>query len=255
MSGAKVGGEKSTIRTVSLVIPCFNESGNAEVLVSRAIEATKAAEQLDIIFVDNGSKDDTYEKLESFVSGKERLKLVRVEDNVGYGHGIKHGLQFSTGEVVGWTHADMQTDPFDAVRAIEGFPPRPRLFISKGSRFGRPISDRMFTFGMSVFESLLFRQQLKDINAQPTLFSREILDEVLEGPDDFSLDLFTLIVANKKGLAEYRFPVKFGPRFSGESKWNTSQSARIRFIRRTINFSLSLAKRRWPDADRAAQGK
>jgi hypothetical protein len=105
---------------------------------------------------------------------------------------------------------------------------------------------------MSVFESLLFRQQLKDINAQPTLFSREILDEILEGPDDFSLDLFALIVANKKGLTEYRFPVKFGPRFSGESKWNTSQSARIRFIRRTISFSFSLAKRRWLDADRPA---
>jgi glycosyltransferase involved in cell wall biosynthesis len=255
MSGTSVSSEKSATRTISLVIPCYNESGNAEVLISRAIEATKAAEQLDIIFVDNGSKDDTYEKLEALIAGKERLKLVQVEKNVGYGHGIKHGLKFSTGEVVGWTHADMQTDPFDAVRAIEGFPPRSKLFISKGARFGRPISDRIFTFGMSVFESLLFRQRLRDINAQPTLFSREILDVVLEGPDDFSLDLFTLIVANKKGLTEYRFPVKFGPRFSGESKWNTSQSARIRFIRRTISFSLSLAKRRWPDADRPAQGK
>lgn len=247
-------GEESTIRTVSLVIPCFNESGNAEVLVSRAIEAIKAADQLDITFVDNGSTDDTYVKLEKLISGNERLKLVRVENNVGYGNGIKHGLQFSKGEVVGWTHADMQTDPFDAVRAIEWFPPRPNLFVTKGTRFGRPVSDRIFTFGMSVFESLLFRQELKDINAQPTLFSREILDLVLEGPDDFSLDLFTLIVANDKGLTEHRFPVKFGARFSGESKWNTSQSARIRFIRRTIAFSLSLAKRRWLDANSPAQG-
>jgi len=249
-----VSGEQST-RKVSLVIPCYNESGNAEVLISRALEATKAAKQLEIIFVDNGSKDDTYKKLESLISGTERLRLVRVENNVGYGHGIKYGLQFSTGEIVGWTHADMQTDPFDAVRAMEIFPPRSEKFIIKGTRFGRPLSDRIFTFGMSVFESVLFRQKLQDINAQPTLFSREILDEVLNGPDDFSLDLFTLIVANKKGLPEYRFPVKFGPRFSGESKWNTSQSARIRFIRRTIDFSLSLAKRRWPDADRPAQSK
>ena len=127
-----MSSEKSATRTVSLVIPCYNESGNAEVLVSRAIEATKAAEQLDIIFVDNGSNDDTYKKLEALIAGKERLKLVQVEKNVGYGHGIKHGLKFSTGEVVGWTHADMQTDPLDTLRGLKISEEHGLNFFSKG---------------------------------------------------------------------------------------------------------------------------
>jgi hypothetical protein len=65
----------------------------------------------------------------------------------------------------------------------------------------------------------------------------------LEGPDDFSLDLFALVKASESRYTQIRFPVSFGPRFSGSSKWNTSATARFHFIRRTIAFSLALARR------------
>lgn len=242
-------------RSTTLVIPCFNEAGNAEQLVARAKLAIEASPGLDIVFVDNGSTDSTFELLSALVENIDRLSLFRVGKNIGYGNGIKHGLKFATGEVVGWTHADLQTDPYDAVRAIANYPEEDVGFLIKGARTGRPLSDKLFTFGMSLFETVLFRQKLWDINAQPTLFSREILTIVLEGPDDFSLDLFALIAAKKSGFAERRFPVNFGPRFSGESKWNTSQSARLRFIKRTIDFSLKLTKRGWPNADYSTPGK
>jgi polyisoprenyl-phosphate glycosyltransferase len=245
----------NALPSTSLIIPCFNEAGNAEQLVGRAKLAIEAAPNLDVVFVDNGSSDGTYELIKKLTENIDRLSLHSVERNIGYGNGIKHGLSFAKGEVVGWTHADLQTDPFDAVRAMESFPKDQRLFLIKGARSGRPLSDKFFTFGMSLFETVLFRQKLWDINAQPTMFSRRILPIILEGPDDFSLDLFALIAAKKNGFLELRFPVHFGPRFSGESKWNTSQSARMRFIRRTIEFSLNLAKRRWPNADSSTQGK
>ena len=109
-------------RTVSLVIPCFNEAGNAEQLVARAKAATQAASNLEVIFVDNGSSDETFRKIEPLVLGHQRLSLLRVDKNIGYGHGIKFGLLHAKGEVAGWTHADLQTDPFDAVRAMDHFP-------------------------------------------------------------------------------------------------------------------------------------
>ena len=242
-------------RSTTLVIPCFNEAGNAEQLVTRAKLAIEESPSLDIVFVDNGSTDGTFELINALVENIERLSLCRVEKNIGYGNGIKHGLKFAKGAVVGWTHADLQTDPLDAVRAIANYPKEDVRFLIKGARSGRPLSDKLFTFGMSLFETVLFRQKLWDINAQPTLFSRELLPIIQEGPDDFSLDLFALIAAKKNGFAELRFRVHFGPRFSGESKWNTSQSARLRFIKRTIDFSLKLAKRRWSNADNSTPGK
>lgn len=255
MNGPRVLAKTSFGKAVSLVIPCYNESGNVEQLVARAKQATNAAENLEVLFIDNGSRDGTFEKIASSISGEPKLSLYRIEKNIGYGNGIKFGLRLAKGEVIGWTHADLQTDPIDAVRAMRYLPDSSTKFLIKGARNGRPLSDTLFTLGMSLFETLLFRQKLSDINAQPTLFSRELLPVILEGPDDFSLDLFALIASKKLGFRELRFPVKFGPRFSGESKWNTSQSARIRFIKRTIEFSLKLSKRGWPDADSAAQGK
>ena len=255
VNGPRVQTDTPSEKTVSLVIPCFNEAGNVEQLVARAKLATDAAGGLDVIFVDNGSSDGTFEKIASSIAGDRQLSLHRIEKNTGYGNGIKFGLRFAKGEVAGWTHADLQADPLDAVRAMRFFPDSSTKFLIKGARRGRPLSDRLFTFGMSLFETMLFRQRLSDINAQPTLFSRELLQVILEGPDDFSLDLFALIASKKLGFRELRFPVKFGPRFSGNSKWNTSQSARIRFIRRTIEFSIKLSRRGWPDAGSAAQSK
>ena len=93
---------------------------------------------------------------------------------------------------------------------------------------------------MSLFESIIFRTKLNDINAQPTLFSRELLKEVMEGPDDYSLDLYAYVAAKRFRMKVLRFPVTFGPRFAGESKWNTSARERWKFIIRTLAFSFRL---------------
>ena len=124
--------------STSLVIPCFNEAGNAKQLVGRAKFAIEAAPNLDVVFVDNGSSDGTYDLIKGLTENIDRLSLHRVEKNIGYGNGIKYGLSFAQGEIVGWTHADLQTDPFDAVKAMESFPKDQRLFLIKGARSGRP---------------------------------------------------------------------------------------------------------------------
>ena len=48
-------------------------------------------------------------------------RSIRVEINQGYGYGILQGLKEAKGTVIGWTHADMQTDPLDALRAFKLF--------------------------------------------------------------------------------------------------------------------------------------
>jgi hypothetical protein len=100
----------------------------------------------------------------------------------------------------------------------------------------------VFTLGMSVFETMLLRTPLNDINAQPTMFSRRFFESWVEPPHDFSLDLYAYYTARKAGLEIRRFPVRFGDRAHGVSHWNVNWKAKWKFIRRTVDYSLRLVK-------------
>ena len=232
--------------TFSLVIPCYNEErGLAELVRRCAFVASEGGGE--VILVDNGSGDGTAALLTELLgpagsaAGRGVVRWVSVPINKGYGYGIRAGLNEAVAPIVGWTHADLQTDPADALRALEGFASdRPTLV--KGLRFGRGFADRFFTVGMSVFESILLFAPLNDINAQPTMFTRDLLDEWETPPDDFSLDLYAFYIARRSGFAIKRFPVIFAPRRWGSSSWNTDFTAKRKFIRRTVDFSLRLRR-------------
>jgi glycosyltransferase involved in cell wall biosynthesis len=225
----------------SLVVPCYNEARSLPELVLRA-RFTAEAGNGEVILVDNGSTDDTPQVLARLLSAEDdRVRSIRVEPNEGYGWGITSGLAVARGPIVGWTHADLQTDPADALRAVAALEGVARGMV-KGRRFGRPVADRVFTAGMSVFETVLLRRRLNDINAQPTMFSRELLDEWGTPPKDFSLDLFAMYTAAERGYQIRRIPVVFAPRRFGTSSWNVDLAAKRKFIKRTVDFSLALRK-------------
>lgn len=242
-SRAVVSSAAESRAELSLIIPCYNEIGNLAPLLERC-ESLLGRCSAEVILVDNGSSDGTWDFLRKACSLNPGLRPVRVDVNQGYGAGIKTGLAAAGGHVVGWTHADLQTDPCDAVIGLDLFreaPDSESTFV-KGERHGRPLTDRVFTLGMSLFETLLFRTRLRDINAQPTLFSRAFLREMNGAPDDFSLDLFALYRASVTGMDIQRFPVRFGARAFGESHWNTGVKARAGFVRRTVEYSLDLRR-------------
>ena len=235
-------GDSRDIRLrLSLVIPCYNEEGNLGQLFKKAEELVSREPNSECIFVNNGSTDNSRISLNNLAASNSRIQVVHVPVNMGYGHGIKKGLEVARGELVGWTHADLQTDPLDALRALNHIGTDSRPVFIKGRRTSRPAADRFFTAGMSLFESLLFGMLLRDINAQPTLFSRPLLSEIQKGPDDFSLDLFALVASRKNDYRQIRITVRYGPRYSGSSKWNTSMTERLKFIKRTVKFSLDLS--------------
>jgi hypothetical protein len=75
------------------------------------------------------------------------------------------------------------------------------------------------------------------------MFSRGFFESWENPPHDFSLDLYVYFTARAQGLAVYRFPVEFGERAHGVSHWNVNWAAKVKFIRRTIDFSFELKKR------------
>lgn len=226
----------------SLVIPCFNEAPNLPLLLPRCAKVADPG-NVEVILVDNGSTDDTPTLLNELLPHHPGCRSVRVDVNQGYGFGILAGLRAANGNILGWTHADMQTDPRDVLLGLELFDQYGTNIYVKGRRYGRPISDVAFTVGMGVFETLLLGRVMWDINAQPNMFSRSFFDSWESPPSDFSLDLYAYYRALKRGMPVHRFPVRFGERAHGISHWNVNWAAKRKFIRRTIDFSLQLKRR------------
>jgi glycosyltransferase involved in cell wall biosynthesis len=223
----------------SLIIPCYNEAKNIPTLLDRCQQLTSRSD-LEVVLVDNGSTDDTPVVLQALLPLYLSCRSIRIEQNQGYGFGILSGLNVATGDILGWTHADLQTDPQDLLFGIEFFEKNGINCFVKGSRIGRPLADTIFTMGMSFFETLLLAKPLWDINAQPTMFSRIFFETWHEPPNDFSLDLFAYYQARALGLKVFRFPVMFGERVYGMSHWNVDWISKWKFILRTIDYSFKL---------------
>ena len=226
----------------SVVIPCYNEAENVPLILNRFQEVLADRDDIEVVLVNNGSTDNSHDVLETLVPKYTFARVVNVEVNQGYGYGILKGLESAKGDFLGWTHADMQTDPNDVLKAwtlIKKEGENANVYL-KGLRKGRSIFDLFFTIGMSFFETLYLRVPLWDINAQPNMFSRLFYEKWANPPHDFSLDLYAMYMAKKEKVKIVRFPVFFPKRIHGESKWNTGLGAKCKFIKRTLAFSSKL---------------
>ena len=230
------------MKNISIVLPCYNECENIPKIFKKFSEIIGNREDIEIVFVDNGSTDNTEIVLEKLINQYKFARSIKVDFNRGYGYGIFKGLQECNGNFIGWTHADLQTNPNDFLKffeILESFKNEKNLFV-KGNRVNRNFKDAFFSNGMSFFETILFQSPMWEINAQPTMFSRKLLDYFLDPPNDFSFDLYSYYLAIKKKYNIIRFDVKFGKRIHGKSKWNIDWTSKYRLIRRTIIYSLRL---------------
>jgi polyisoprenyl-phosphate glycosyltransferase len=227
----------------SLVIPCYNESGNICRLVALLDDDFSAAD-CEILLVENGSTDGSLDILLAETAGMDQVRVMKVPINKGYGYGIRQGLAAAKGDILAWTHADLQASPKDLLEGIKLFQNSEdptRLFV-KGQRYGRSFRDVLFTWGMTLFESLLLRQWMADINAQPTIFHRQFLQSWENPPDDLTLDLYAFHLASKNKFLIRRFPVFFGPRSYGKGQ-NESLASKIRNSWKTMAYSMELRRR------------
>lgn len=232
------------IKTLSIIVPCYNESKNIPLLLERFQTAFASRADVEVVLVNNGSTDSSAAVLKELVPNYPFATVAHVEVNQGYGFGILSGLRAAQGTFIGWTHADLQTDPGDVLKALDILEQHqhPEQMYVKGRRRGRPLFDEVFTAGMGVFETLYLHAPLWDINAQPNIFHRSFFESWNNPPHDFSLDLYALYMAHKQKKEIIRFDVLFPERIHGESSWNTGLKAKWKFIKRTLQFSVSLKK-------------
>lgn len=223
---------------LTIVIPCYNEEKNIPLILQRFSTVINQY-PIELLLVNNGSLDGTQTVLDELIPHFDFAKTLLVPENQGYGYGILQGLKSIKTPYLGWTHADMQTDPADLIKAYQLLGKDTYI---KGQRKGRSVFDQFFTIGMSIYESLYLGRGLWDINAQPNLFTKDFFESWENPPYDFSLDLYAYFQAKKMGYIIKRFNVLFPKRIHGTSSWNTGLMSKIQFIKRTLDFSKRLKK-------------
>jgi len=228
---------------LSIVIPCYNEEKNLKIILEKLLEIHGKFLDIEIVLIDNGSTDSTARTLSKLKDQfKHFIRFIRIDENIGYGHGIMKGVQKASGEVIAWTHADLQTDPADVLEAYKIFVEHPNYpkCILKGRRIGRNPLDTLFTAGMSIISTLLLREKMSDINAQPKMFHRDFLEKLTESPRDFSLDLYFLFQARLHSYPILEYSVHFGKRLYGDSKGGGTLKGKCKLMLRTLKYILKL---------------
>src|SRR4051812_47209173 len=96
----------------SIVVPLFNEEQNVRPLYSRIVMAMEGLDDLfQIIFIDDGSRDATYEAVSEICQRDSRVVLIRLRKNFGQTAALKAGFDFARGEVIISMDGDLQHDP------------------------------------------------------------------------------------------------------------------------------------------------
>lgn len=225
----------------SVIVPCYNEAGNIGPLV-HALDKYSCRYDVEMILVENGSKDHTRQILEKTCKRKDKFKIIYIDENKGYGYGLLKGMESAAGDYIGWIHADLQVPPkeiFRFIHFIEKQGTEEKYFL-KGIRRGREAWDTLFTAGMTVFETAVFQKYLYDIGAVPVLFHRDLLATFHNPPYGFSIELYTYYQAKKHGLKMKRYPVTLKKRRKGESSWNKGLSSKIKLSRQIMGDSIKI---------------
>lgn len=229
-------------KDLSIVIPCYNESKNIPIILKefKRLKNLKFKKiNFEVIIVNNNSKDNTEKVLNKLIPKYSFLKST-FEKEPGYGSAILSGLKKSKGEILCWTHGDLQTpikDIFKGYQLIKKSKNEKTSFI-KGKRKNRRFGETFFTFFMSIFSTAVTFKYLHDINGQPTIFHKDFLDEIQESPKDYMLDFYFYLKAKKLNFEIIRYPVYFLKRKYGKSKWKINFLSKVKFIKRNIKYIL-----------------
>ncbi len=232
---------------LSIVIPCFNEEDGIDRLRKElwpVIAGLARSRQVELIFVDDGSRDTTFEKLRKAFGDVDLAGVsVRIERhgrNRGLGAAIRTGFGVATGDVVLTTDSDATygfgeipplldrlTAGIDIVTASPYHPdggvenvPAFRLFLSRGS---------------SILYRVLVDRRIHTYTALFRCYRRRVIDEISFASDGFLAGTELMVKAMRRGFTVAEHPAVLHSRVAGVSKAKV-----LRTIAAHLRFQLSV---------------
>lgn len=211
---------------VSIIIPLFNEEENVAPLCNALTDALlNFTHPYEVIFVDDGSTDDTLDKLTSVTADNTHFKVLSFKRNVGQTPAMMAGIDHAMGDVIVPMDGDLQNDPNDIAELIE------KLDEGYGVVSGWR-KNRRDAFWTRVLPSRIANAiiswvsgvHLKDYGCTLKAYRRDVLEDFrLYG----EMHRFVPIYAHWQGAKVTEIPVNHRTRERGESKYGLSRIFKV----------------------------
>ncbi len=216
----------SALKKVSIIVPAYNEATSLRVLLDEMDYFLKNFEyDYEVIFVDDGSTDNSYVLLKEAASQNPKIKVLRLRKNYGQSAALLAAIDFSTGDVIVPLDADLQNDPNDIPKLLN--------LISEGydlvsgwrkNRQDRTLDRKIPSMIANRLVSWVSGVKLHDYGCSLKAYRRDILKGVrLYG----ELHRFLPICASWNGAKVTEIGVNHRQRIFGKSKYGLSRTYKV----------------------------
>jgi dolichol-phosphate mannosyltransferase len=211
-------------KTLSLVIPCYNEEKTLAPCIKRVIAIAKTDLKLELIIVDDCSTDNSFTVAQDLAKQHPEIRVLQHERNRGKGAALRTGFIHATGEFVGIQDADMEYDPQDFHTLLQPLLDN-RADVVFGSRYLKPESRRVLYFWHTwmnktlTFVSNLFTNlDITDMETCYKLFRREIIQGIDLRENRFGFEPEVTAKIAQTRCRVYECAISFAPRTVEEGK-------------------------------------
>lgn len=209
---------------VTLVVPCYNEENNVELFYQVAEQAFLSQDfTYDIVFVNDGSRDNTYAKLKMlFQTHPDKVSVVNLSRNFGKEAAILAGLKRATGEYVSFVDADLQQRPEIVVKMVKYLEEHTEYDVVAAYQ-ERRIEGKLMSGVKNLFYTLINKVCDIELYAGASdfrTFRRTVAEALISMPEyhRFSKGLFSWI-----GFNTHYLPYVAEARNAGETKWSVKK--------------------------------
>jgi glycosyltransferase involved in cell wall biosynthesis len=233
--------EESNVR-YSVVVPFLNEQENIPPLYMKLTEVMDAiGDPYELVFVDDGSRDDSYKLLSEIFEHDRRVNIVRLRRNFGQTAALKAGFDFAQGEVIISMDGDLQHDPEEIPRFLEKIDEGYDLvsgwrYARRDHLLMRRIPSRIANWMMAKLSGV----DLHDFGTTFKAYRREIIQEIqLYG----ELHRFIPALASTSGARIAEVPIENPKRKSGRSNYGIGRTIRVFLDLLMVKFLLDYSTR------------
>ena len=223
---------------VSVLVPAKDEAENLPLFMELA--ATTFAEhpgQYEVIVVDDGSTDDTWQVLENLVGRYPFLRAVRHRAGRGIAESLRTGYLNASGSILVFYPADLQYKPEDIPRLAAPIIARESDMVT-GYKQGE--YEKKFVSGIyNRLSRRLFNVPVRDLNSVKA-YRREVMEAIPARPD---WHRYMIVMAASQGFTVTEIPVPLYPRHAGKSKFGIGRIPVGVIDMLAVWFELSFAKK------------
>ncbi len=228
---------------LSIVVPLYDEEDNVHELHRRLTEALQAIDRsYELIYVDDGSNDQTFARLLAAVAGDARVEIIRFRRNFGQTAALAAGFNAARGAIVVTLDGDLQNDPEDIGKII-GELERGGWDMVSGWRANRqdPYWTRKVPSAIANWLiAKITRVTVHDLGCSLKAYRGDLVKQIaLYGEMHRFLPVLAMWVGARIGEIE----VKHHPRQKGRSKYGLSRTFKVILDLITVKFLMSYSTR------------